>query len=95
MKKISAFRVTFAQFLDKKMSKPTEKISHAFVDSVVNEYAALLDFRNKLEADCIKLKEFIDNQIQQIHQLNDDFNKLRQEYGHRKDLVGTPKNYYK
>ena len=64
------------------------------VESVAGEYAALLEYRNRLEADCNKLKEFIDNQIQQIHQLNDDFIKLRQEYGQRNDNYGAPKSYY-
>ncbi|EAY09691.1 Transcriptional repressor tup11-related protein [Trichomonas vaginalis G3] len=48
--------------------------------NLASEYDQLLENRTKLQNDCTKLREFIDSQIQQIQNLNSDFEKLRAEY---------------
>lgn len=49
-------------------------------DQLTTEYEYLSNNRMKLEADCKKLQEYIEDQITQIKTINDDFEKLRQEY---------------
>lgn len=49
-------------------------------DQLTNEYEYLSNNRLKLEADCKKLQEYIEDQINQIKQINTDFEKLRQEF---------------
>ncbi|OHT14192.1 Transcriptional repressor tup11-related protein [Tritrichomonas foetus] len=49
-------------------------------DQLSQEYEYLTDNRTKLEADCNKLREFIDAQVTQIKQLSSDFEKLKADY---------------
>ena len=60
------------------------------LDSISNEYEVLLESKTKLEADCQKLNDFIEGQIQQIQQLNLDFQKLKQEFAMRQEAF-SPK----
>ncbi|KAH0793873.1 Transcriptional repressor tup11-related protein [Histomonas meleagridis] len=50
------------------------------LDQLATEYEFLVNNRTKLENDCTKLKDYIDSQITQIQSLNNDFEKLRQEF---------------
>ncbi|OHT11898.1 Transcriptional repressor tup11-related protein [Tritrichomonas foetus] len=52
-------------------------------DQLCSEYEYLSDNRSKLEADCNKLREYIEAQVTQIKQLNQDFEKLKQEFAQR------------
>jgi WD40 repeat protein len=58
-------------------------------DDLVRQYEFLLDSRVKLEADCNKLREYMDGQVQQIQSLNADFDKLRQEYLQRRSELAA------
>lgn len=49
-------------------------------DQLTTEYEYLSNNRLKLEADCKKLQEYIEDQINQIKQINTDFEKLRNEF---------------
>lgn len=49
-------------------------------EQLSQEYEYLVENRNRLEADCNKLKDHIEGQVQQIKQLNGDFDKLKQDY---------------
>lgn len=50
---------------------------------LTTEYEYLSNNRLKLEADCKKLQDCIEDQINQIKQINTDFEKLRQEFVQR------------
>jgi WD40 repeat protein len=56
----------------------------ALFDSLTAQYEFLTENRNKLDADCAKLREYIDAQVQQIQSLNADFEKLQHEYVQRR-----------
>ncbi|KAK8870437.1 hypothetical protein M9Y10_008319 [Tritrichomonas musculus] len=49
-------------------------------EELSHEYEFLTENKNRLEADCNKLREYIENQIEQIQHLNTDFEKLKQDY---------------
>jgi WD40 repeat protein len=59
----------------------------ALFESLAAQYEYLSDNRTKLEADCTKLREYIDSQVQQIQSLNADFEKLRQDYVQRRSQM--------
>jgi WD40 repeat protein len=61
----------------------------AVFDNLVRQYEFLLDNRVKLEADCNKLREYIDSQIQQIQSLNADFDVLHQKYLQRRSELAA------
>ena len=52
-------------------------------DQLTTEYEYLSNNRLKLESDCKKLQEYIEDQVNQIKKINTDFEKLRQDYVHR------------
>lgn len=70
------------------MSYPSAEQIQGILTNLASEYDQLLENRTKLQNDCTKLREFIDSQIQQIQNLNQDFEKLRTEYlQHRKETA--------
>ena len=52
----------------------------SLLDGLGNEYDSLIENKNKLETDCNKLKELIESQINQIQQINNEFEKLRFDF---------------
>lgn len=56
----------------------------SLLDTLGSEYEQLIDNKSKLEGDCNKLREYIDNQIGQIKSLNADFERLGEEYNMKK-----------
>jgi len=50
------------------------------IDKLGSEYDNLIETRGRLETDCSKLREMIENQITQIQSINNDFEKLRTDY---------------
>lgn len=50
------------------------------LDQLASDYNRLMQNREELRSDCNKLREFIDNQVQQIQSLSSDFEKLHQEF---------------
>ena len=71
-------------YAKKKMSSQSNPFRN-ILDSISNEYEVLLESKTKLEADCQKLNDFIEIQIQQIQQLNMDFQKLKHEFALRQE----------
>ena len=59
-------------------------------DSAASQYERLFENRTKLEADCNKLREYIDAQVQHITELNNDFTKLRNDFMTRCGGVARP-----
>jgi len=49
------------------------------VNTLGNEYEILTENRAKLENDCIRLRDYIENQISQIRSLNADLEKLKED----------------
>lgn len=67
-----------------------QEIQNLF-EQLSHEYEYLTENKNKLEADCNKLRECIESQINQIKQLNADFDKLKQDYLQRSgDMARQP-----
>ena len=62
----------------------------SILDSINSEYEVLLESKTKLENECQKLNEFIEIQIQNIQQLNLDFQKLKHEFASRQEAF-SPK----
>ncbi|KAH0791140.1 Transcriptional repressor tup11-related protein [Histomonas meleagridis] len=50
------------------------------LEQLASEYELLVNNRTKLENDCNRLKDYIDSQVTQIQSLNNDFEKLRQDF---------------
>jgi hypothetical protein len=61
----------------------------ALFDSLGIQYEYLTDNESKLKADCAKLREYIETEVQQIQSLNNDFEKLRQDFVQRRG-AGCP-----
>lgn len=62
----------------------------ATILSLADQYEELHNSNVKLQNDCKQIKEFIDNQVQQIREIHENFEKLKKDYIQQKNNPSIP-----
>jgi WD40 repeat protein len=61
------------------MSAPTASELRGLIDAVWSQYKALVERRDEVAADCLRIRDYIDAQVRTVEALNADFDKFRLE----------------